>query len=232
MPRPIWSRPGRAVGVPAHLSLEIAAAGLLKGMTAEFLVRRACRPVKAGDTILIHAAAGGVGTILVQWAKALGARVIGVVGSEAKAVLARSLGCDEVVLYGQEDVAARVREITGGRASTSPTIRSARTPSRPPSPAWRGAACSSASATPRDRFRRLRAPAADAGGSLFFTRPTLADYVATSRELDDSAGVLFAMLGAGRLKIEIGQTFPLAEAAGAHEALEGRRTWGATLLIP
>ncbi len=222
---------GGAVGVPAHLSLEIAAACLLKGMTAEFLARR-CRPIAAGDWALIHAAAGGVGTILVQWAKALGARVIGVVGSEAKAAIARSLGCDAVVLSGREDIAARAREITGGQGVdvAYDSVGKDTFEATLASLARRGLFVSFGNASgPVPAFEPLRLTRA---GSLFFTRPTLFDYVATTRELDDSAGALFAMIEAGTLKIDIGQTFPLIEARAAHEALEGRRTRGATLLIP
>jgi NADPH2:quinone reductase len=120
----------RAVKVPDGVSLETAAAVLLKGMTAEFLVRR-CFHVKPGDLVLVHAAAGGVGQILVQWCKTLGATVIATVGSEAKAAIARDLGADQVIDYSHEDVAARVGEITGGRAWPSSMTASARTPSSP-----------------------------------------------------------------------------------------------------
>jgi len=220
----------RAVKVPEAVSLEIAAAVLLKGMTAEFLVRR-CHRVEPGQTVLIHAAAGGVGSILVQWAKALGAMVIATVGSEAKAALARAHGADHVILYDHEDVAARVLEITGGqgvevvydgvgkdtfeaslkslgRRGVLATFGNASGPAPPIAPLELGAR------------------------SLFLTRPRLFDYIATTEELDESAVALFAVLASGAVKIEIGQTFPLSEARAAHEALEGRRTTGATVLVP
>ena len=158
--------------------------------------------------------------------------MIGAVGSPAKAVHARSFGCDEVILYGQDDVAARVREITGGAGVdvAYDSVGKDTFEATLASLARRGLFVSFGNASGAvPAFEPLRLTAA---GSLFFTRPTLADYVATNRELDDSAGALFAMLERGRLRIEIGQTFPLAEARRAHEALEGRRTLGASLLIP
>ena len=221
----------RAVALTDAVSFEAAAASLLKGMTTEFLLRR-CYPVKAGETILVHAAAGGVGTLMVQWAKALGAIVIGTVGSEAKAELARSLGCDHVILYRHEDVAARVREITGGvgvpvaydsvgKDTFEGTLGSL---------ARRGLFVTFGNASgPVPAFEPARLQRA---GSLFLTRPTLVDYIATPEELDASAGALFGMIAVGKLRIEIGQRFKLAEARKAHEALERRETIGASLLIP
>jgi NADPH2:quinone reductase len=220
----------RAVKVPDGVSLETAAAVLLKGMTAEFLVRR-CHKVEPGQTVLIHAAAGGVGSILVQWVKALGATVIATVGSEAKAALARDHGADHVILYGQEDVAARVAEITGGQGVAV---------------VYDGVGKDTFEASLKSLGRRgVLATFGNASGpapaiaplelgtkSLFLTRPRLFDYIATTAELDESAAALFAVLASGAVKIEVGQTFPLADARAAHEALEGRRTTGATLLIP
>lgn len=220
----------RAVKVPDGVSLETAAAVLLKGMTAEFLVRR-CQKVQPGQTVLIHAAAGGVGSILVQWVKALGATVIATVGSEAKAALARDHGTDHVILYGEEDVAARVSEITGGQGVTV---------------VYDGVGKDTFDASFKSLGRRgtlvtfgnasgpapAIAPLELGTKSLFLTRPRLFDYIATTAELDDSAAALFAVLESGAVKIEVGQTFPLSEARAAHEALEGRRTTGATLLIP
>ncbi len=220
----------RAVKVPDAVSLETAAAVLLKGMTAEFLVRR-CHRIEAGQTVLIHAAAGGVGSILVQWAKALGATVIATVGSEAKAVIARDHGADRVVLYDTEDVADRVSEITGGQGVAV---------------VYDGVGKDTFEASLKSLGRRgMLATFGNASGpapaiaplelgakSLFLTRPRLFDYIATTAELDESAAALFAVLESGAVKIEVGQTFPLSEARAAHEALEGRRTTGATLLIP
>ena len=221
----------RAVALPEDVGAELAAASLLKGMTTEFLVRR-CHALKAGETILVHAAAGGVGSLLVQWAKAIGATVIGTVGSEDKAILARDLGCDHVILYRHEDVAARVKEITGGvgvsvaydavgKDTFEATLASL---------ARRGLFVSYGNASgPAPAVEPLRLMR---GGSLYITRPTMADYTATPGELDESASQLFAMIASGKLRIEIGQRFKLAEARKAHQALEGRGTLGATVLLP
>lgn len=220
----------RAVKVPDGVSLETAAAVMLKGMTAEALVRR-CFHVKHGDTVLVHAAAGGVGQILVQWCKALGATVIATVGSEAKAAIARDLGADHVILYRQEDVAARVAEITGGKGvpvvydgvgkdTFEASLKSL---------ARRGVMVTFGNASgPVPPFAPLELGAK----SLFLTRPRLLDYIVTTEELDESAQALFAVIASGAVRIDIGQTFPLAEARAAHEALEGRHTTGATILIP
>jgi len=221
----------RAVKLPDGVDFETAAASLLKGMTVEFLVRR-CHQVKAGETILVHAAAGGVGTLLVQWAKALGATVIGTVGTEDKAQLARRLGCDHVIFYRTEDVAAHVKAITEGKgvpvaydAVGKDTFEGTLA-----SLARRGLFVSFGNASgPAPEIEPLRLLR---GGSLFLTRPSLADYIATPQELDESAGQLFAMIGSGKLKIEIGQRFKLADARKAHEALESRQTIGASVLIP
>jgi NADPH2:quinone reductase len=221
----------RAVKPPAGIDARVAAAALLKGMTAEFLLRR-CYPVKAGQTLLIHAAAGGVGQVLVQWAKHLGCQVIATVGSEAKADQARAHGADHVILYRHQDVAAEVRRITGGAGVpvVYDSVGAATFEGSLASLARRGMMVSFGNASGP-------APAIEPGrlsrmGSLFLTRPTLFDYVATPAELDESAQALFAVIGSGAVKIEIGQTFPLAQARRAHEALEARDTVGASLLIP
>ena len=220
----------RAVKVPDGVSLETAAAVLLKGMTAEFLVRR-CHKVEPGQTVLIHAAAGGVGSILVQWAKALGATVIATVGSEPKAALASDHGADHVILYGEEDVAARVADITGGKgvAVVYDGVGKDTFEASLKSLGRRGVLATFGNASgPAPAI----APLELAAKSLFLTRPRLFDYIVTTQELDESAAALFAVLESGAVKIEVGQTFPLADARAAHEALEGRRTTGATLLIP
>lgn len=224
-------RADRAVLLPDAISSEVAAAALLKGMTAEFLLRR-CYPVKPGQTILAHAAAGGVGQILVQWAKHLGCRVIGTAGDADKAAIARSLGCEDVILYREEDVAARVRELTGGQgvAVVYDGVGAATFEGSLGSLARRGMLVSYGNASgpaPEVAPSRLAQ-----GGSLFLTRPGLFDYIATREELDESAGALFEVLAGGAVKVEIGQTFPLAQARAAHEALEARATTGSTLLIP
>ncbi|MBO9710065.1 MAG: quinone oxidoreductase [Caulobacter sp.] len=219
----------RAVKVPGAVSLETAAAVMLKGMTAEFLVRR-CHRVEPGQTVLIHAAAGGVGQILVQWSKALGAIVIATVGSEGKAEIARKLGADHVILDG-EDIAARVAEITEGQgvAVVYDGVGKATFEASLKSLGRRGVLATFGNASgPVPPI----APLELSGKSLFLTRPRLFDYIATTAELDESAAALFAVLESGAVKIDIGQRFPLAEARAAHEALEGRRTTGSTLLIP
>jgi NADPH2:quinone reductase len=221
----------RAVKVPNGISSETAAAALLKGMTAEFLLRR-CFPVQAGQTILTHAAAGGVGTILVQWAKALGATVIGTVGSEAKAELARAHGCDHVILNRTEDVAARVKAITGGKGVSvvydsvgKDTVEASLS-----SLARRGTFVTFGNASgpvpPIPPLRLMQ------GGSLFMTRPTMGDYTATAEELDESAAALFEVILSGKVKVEVGQRFALKDTRAAHEALAGRETIGATVLVP
>jgi NADPH2:quinone reductase len=220
----------RAVKVPDGVSLETAAAAMLKGMTAEFLVRR-CHRVEPGQTVLVHAAAGGVGSILVQWAKALGATVIATVGTESKAAIARKHGADQVILYGEEDVAGRVLEITGGAgvAVVYDGVGKDTFEASFKSLGRRGVLATFGNASgPAPAI----APLELSGKSLFLTRPRLFDYIATTAELDESAAALFAVLESGAVKIEVGQTFPLAQARAAHEALEGRKTTGATLLIP
>lgn len=221
----------QAVHVPDSVPLKTAAAVMLKGMTSEYLVRRTFH-VKQGDIILLHAAAGGVGQILSQWAKAIGATVIGTVGSEAKAELARANGCDHVILYDREDVASRVKEITDGAgvAVAYDSVGAATFESSLASLARRGILVlfgnASGPVPPLDPLRLSR------GGSLYVTRPTLFDYVATTEELDDSAAALFDMIGSGRIRIDIGQTFALDEIQQAHETLEGRGTTGSTVIIP
>ena len=178
------------------------------------------------------AAAGGVGLILCQWAKALGAKVIGTVGSEEKAALAKAHGCDHVILYKTEDVAKRVREITGGEgvAAVYDGVGKDTFMASIDSLRVRGTMVSFGNASgPVPPFEPLLL---SQKGSLFFTRPTMGDYQATTAELDESAAALFEVIKSGAVKIDIGQTFPLAEARRAHEALEGRETIGASLLIP
>lgn len=220
----------RAVKVPDNIGLDVAAAALLKGMTAEFLIRR-CFHVKQGDWVLVHAAAGGVGQILVQWCKALGATVVATVGSTAKASVAHDLGADHVIDYSHEDVAARVAELTGGQgvAVVYDGVGKDTWEASLASLARRGMLVTFGNASgPAPAF----APLALAPKSAFVTRPKLFDYIVTTEELDESAEALFSVIASGEVKIDIGKTFPLAEARAAHEALESRRTVGATLLIP
>ncbi|RAK67358.1 quinone oxidoreductase family protein [Phenylobacterium kunshanense] len=221
----------RTVRIPDGVDSRTAAASLLKGMTVEALLCRTY-PVKAGETILVHAAAGGVGQIMVQWAKAIGAEVIATVGSEAKAAKARELGADHVILYREQDVAAEVRRITGGKGVpvAYDSVGKETFEGTLGSLARRGLFVTFGNASgPVPPFAPGRLAQ---GGSLYLTRPTLFDYIVTPEELTASAGALFGMIGSGKVKIEIGQTFALADARRAHEALEGRNTVGASLLIP
>lgn len=221
----------RAVRIPDGVDSRTAAASLLKGMTVEALLCRTY-PVKAGETILVHAAAGGVGQIMVQWAKAIGAEVIATVGSEAKAAKARALGADHVILYREQDVAAEVRRITGGKGVpvAYDSVGKDTFEGTLGSLARRGLFVTFGNASgPVPPFAPGRLAQ---GGSLYLTRPTLFDYIVTAEELTASAGALFEMIGSGKLKIEVGQTFALADARQAHEALEARKTVGASLLIP
>ena len=221
----------RLVKLPETIADEQAAAMMLQGMTAEYLLRR-LYPVKAGETILIQAAAGGVGLIACQWAKRLGATVIGTVGSEAKAELARAHGCDHPIIYTREDFVARVKEITDGRGvpvvydsvGKDTFLRSL------DCLAPRGLMVSFGQASGA-------VPPFDIGilnqkGSLYLTRPSLAGYTRTREELLACAGALFEVVASGEVKIEVNQTFPLAQAAEAHRTLEARKTTGSTVLLP
>jgi NADPH:quinone reductase len=221
----------RVVKVPRGISDEQAAALMLKGLTAHFLIRRTYR-VARGDTILVHAAAGGVGLILCQWAHALGAKVIGVVGSEAKAEIARRHGCRHVLISGRDELVASVKALTRGagvavvydsvgkdtfidsldclrRLGMMVTFGNASGPAPP--------------IAPLELTRR---------GSLFLTRPTLFHYIVTRAELESAARELFAAVRARKVRIVIGQKYPLSRAADAHRDLEGRRTTGSTVLTP
>lgn len=221
----------RAYRTPAGIDAETAAAVLIKGMTAEFLLNRAY-PVKAGEAVLIHAAAGGVGQIMVQWAKALGAFVIGTVGSQAKAEYVRGLGADHVLIYGEEDFAPEVRSLTGGKgvAVAYDSVGAAVFESTLGSLAKRGMLINYGSASgPMPTFDTIRL---GRGGSLYLHRPALQDYVSNAEELDASAGALFQMILSGQVKITIGRRFAFADVRAAHEALASRDTLGSSLLIP
>ena len=219
----------RLVKLPNDIGDEQAAAMMLQGMTVDMLINRV-RPLKAGETILVHAAAGGVGLILCQWASALGATVIGTVSTEEKAELARANGCDHPILYKSQDFVALVDEFTGG--AKVPVVYDS---------------------VGRDTFLRSLDCLAPRGmmvsfgqssgpiepfspgilaqkGSLFLTRPTLFNYIGERRELEQSAAALFEVVRAGQVSIDIGQRFPLSKAAEAHRALEARETTGSTVL--
>ena len=221
----------RAVAIPAGVSYEIAAAVLLKGLTAHYLLRRTY-PVKAGQTILFHAAAGGVGVIAVQWAKRLGAHVIGTVGSEAKVAIAKNLGCDHVIVPSRENVANRVRELTGGKGvpvaydSIGRDTFHATLDSLAPLGMFVSFGNASGPVPPFDGGLLAQK------GSLFFTRPTLAHYVTSAAELDVGAGELFDLVRHGEIRIQPPRVFPLAQAADAHRALESRQTTGSLVLVP
>ena len=221
----------RLVPVPEGIDATLAAAVLLKGMTVEALLCRTY-PVTAGETILVHAAAGGVGQIMTQWAQAIGATVIATVGSQAKAEKARELGADHVILYRDQDVAAEVRRITDGKGVpvVYDSVGKDTFEGSIGSLARRGLFVTFGNASgPVPPFPPGRLAQ---GGSLYMTRPTLFDYIVTREELAASAAAVFEMIAAGKVKVEIGQTFALDDARKAHEALEGRATIGASLLIP
>ena len=219
----------RVVKLPDGISAEAAAAMMLKGMTAEMLLRRVY-PVKPGDAILVHAAAGGVGLILCQWAKALGATVIGTVGSDEKAELARAHGCDHPIVYTRDDFVAEVERITGGAklpvvydSIGRDTFLKSLDCLRP-----RGLMVSFGNASgPVDPFP----PGILAQkGSLFLTRPTMYHYTATRAELEAAANELFELVENGTIRVEVNQRFALRDAAEAHRALEARQTSGSTVL--
>lgn len=220
----------RLVKLPHTLDFQTGAAMMLQGLTAAYLLHRTY-PVQAGDTVLIHAAAGGVGLIACQWAKALGARVIGTVSSEAKAELARAHGCDHPILYTRENFPARVREITDGEGvavvydSVGKDTYAGSLDSLRPLGTLVCFGNASGPVPPLDPL------ALCAKGSLFFTRPKLADYTAKREDLDALAAKLLAVVQSGQVKIQVRQTFPLKEAAAAQEALAARLTTGATVLL-
>ncbi len=221
----------RLVKIPDGVSDRLAAASMLKGMTAQFLLRRTCR-VKKGTVVLIHAAAGGVGLIAAQWARHLGATVFGVVGSEAKAELARQHGCHEAIVSGREDFTARVKALTRGKGvdvvydSVGKDTFFGSLDSLKPLGLMVSYGNASGAVPP---FAPLEL---SKRGSLFLTRPTLFHYVAKRADLERSARELFEVIGSGAVRIEIGQTYPLRDVAQAHRDLEGRRTVGSTVLLP
>ncbi|HYV84331.1 MAG TPA: quinone oxidoreductase [Patescibacteria group bacterium] len=221
----------RLVPLPDGIDERTAAAMLLKGMTVEYLIRRTFK-VEAGMTVLFHAAAGGVGSIACQWLKHLGATVIGTVGSDAKAQLARAHGCDHPINYTRENVVEKVRALTGGRGVPVVYDGVGRSTFEISLDclARRGMLVgfgnASGAAAPVDPLLLSRK------GSLYLTRPTLMDYTITREELLASAAALFDVVRKGAVKIAIGRTWPLAEAAAAHRALQARETTGCSLLLP
>ena len=221
----------RLVRIPDAIGFDEAAAAMLKGCTAEYLIER-CAKVEAGQPVLVHAAAGGVGSILVQWLKAIGAIVIAHAGDERKARLARELGADHALSCPMDDLAEKVRQLTNGEGVpvVLDGVGKASWEASLASTARRGLLVSYGNASgavpPFTALDLMKA------GSIFVTRPTLADYCATSEEMRASAARLFSMMENGQVKIRIGQRFPLAQAAEAHRALEARATTGSTVLVP
>jgi NADPH:quinone reductase len=221
----------RVVKIPDSIPDEIAAAAMVKGLTAEYLLRRTY-PVKAGQTILVHAAAGGVGLIMCQWAKYLGASVIGTVGSDEKAEMARQNGCAHTIIYSRENIVQRVREITNGAgvpvaydsvgASTFEASLDCLSP--------RGMMVSFGNASgPVPDFAPLLL---SQKGSLYITRPSLWHYIMDVAEYQAAAQALFDVITGGHVQISLNQRYALKDAAQAHTDLEARRTTGSTVLIP
>jgi len=219
------------VPVPEGVSDRLAAAALLKGMTAQVLLRRTYK-VRKGTVVVVHAAAGGVGSILVQWALHLGARVIAVVGSDVKAAVVRAMGCKDVLIQGRDDLAARVKALSGGQGAHvvydsvgKDTFFASLDSLRPLGlmVTYGNASGPVAPFAPLELARR---------GSLFLTRPTLFAYIARRADLLKSAAELFDVIGRGVVRIEIGQTYPMRDLQQAHRDLQDRRTVGSTVLLP
>lgn len=221
----------RLVKLPESITTRQAAAMMLQGMTARYLLR-GCFDVKAGDTILIHAAAGGVGSIVCQWAKHLGATVLGTVGSEEKAATAMANGCDYPILYTKEEFVARVKEITEGRGvdvvydSVGQATFMKSLDCLRPLGTMVSFGQSSGPVAP------LELGLLSAKGSLFLTRPTLMTYTAKREDLLTHARDLFEVVEKGFVRVEIQQTYPLSDADRAHRDLEGRRTTGSSIMLP
>jgi len=221
----------RLVKIPAGIDDKTAAAMMLKGLTTQYLIRRTYR-VKKGDTILMHAAAGGVGQILCQWAKALGATVIGTVGSDEKAALAKKAGCKHVIVTSRENFVDQVKAITKGKGVPvvydgvgKDTFMGSLDCLSP-----LGLLASFGNAS--GAVTQFNPGVLAQKGSLFLTRPTLATYTATREDLVKAAQELFAVVKSGKVRIAINQTYPLREAAQAQRDLESRKTTGSTVLIP
>jgi len=221
----------RVVKLPDNISYEQAAGMMLKGMTAQYLLNRTFK-VEKGTTLLMHAAAGGVGQILCQWANHLGATVIGTVGSKEKGEIAKKNGCHHVIYYRDEDFVARVKEITGGKLCdvVYDGIGKTTFPASLDSVRPLGMFVSFGSAS--GQIEAFNINILQTKGSLFATRPTLNNYVAKREDLVATANDLFKVVGSGAVKIPVNQKFSLKEARKAHEELEARETTGSTILIP
>jgi NADPH2:quinone reductase len=221
----------RLLKIPAGIDDRTAAAMMLKGMTSQYLLRRTYR-VQKGDTILVHAAAGGVGQIMCQWARALGATVIGTVGSDEKAALAKKAGCKHVIVTSREKIVERVKEITKGKGVPvvydgvgKDTFMDSLDCLKP-----LGLLASFGNAS--GAVTQFNPGILAQKGSLFLTRPTLVNYTATREDLVKTAADLFSVVKSGKVKIRVNQTYPLREAAQAHRDLESRKTTGSTVLVP
>ena len=219
----------RLVKLPQGVSDEVAAGMMLKGMTAQYLLRQTYR-VKAGDTILFHAAAGGVGLIACQWAKHLGATVIGTVGSDEKAELAAAHGCDHPIVYTRENLVERVKSITDGEGVPVVYDSVGKDTFMQSLDCLRPLGTMVIFGQSSGPVPPLEVGLLAAKGSLFLTRPTLMTYTAKREDLVASADELFHVVETGAVKLEINQRFPLREAAAAHRALEARQTTGSTIL--
>jgi NADPH2:quinone reductase len=221
----------RAVKLPADISYEQAAAMMLKGMTAQYLLRRTFK-VEKGMTVLMHAAAGGVGLILCQWANYLGANVIGTVGSKEKAALAKANGCHHTILYRDEDFVARVKDITGGKLCDVVYDGIGKTTFPASLDCIRPLGMFASFGSASGQIDAFNINILQQKGSLFATRPTLNTYAAKREDLVAIANDLFDVVGKGAVKIPINQKYPLREAVQAHRDLESRATTGSSILIP
>jgi NADPH2:quinone reductase len=221
----------RAVKLPANISYEQAAAMMLKGMTAEYLLRRTFK-VEKGMNVLMHAAAGGVGLILCQWANYLGANVIGTVGSKEKAALAKANGCHHTILYREEDFVARVKEITGGKLCDVVYDGVGKTTFPASLDCIRPLGLFASFGSSSGQIDAFNINILQQKGSLFATRPTLNTYAAKREDLLAIANDLFDVVGKGAVKIPINQKYPLRDAQQAHRDLEGRSTTGSIILVP
>ena len=221
----------RVVRIPGLVTDEIAAAVMLKGCTTEYLVER-CAKVEAGQTVLVQAAAGGVGQLLVQWLRHAGARIIGTAGSDAKAEIAIAAGADDVIVYSRDAVGPAVRDLTGGLGVDVVFDGVGKD-------TWEGSLDSLKRRGLLISYGNSSGPVSGVNlatlaskGSLFVTRPTLGDYYADRDEILTGAGRVLDLVAEGILDVKIGQSYPLAEAAQAHRDLEARKTTGSTILVP
>jgi len=221
----------RLVVLPDEISDRQAAAMMLQGMTVQYLLRRTYR-VKPGDTILFHAAAGGVGLIACQWARHLGATIIGTVGSEEKAALARAHGCHHTILYREEDFVARVRELTHGEGVAAVYDSVGRDTFLKSLDCLRPMGILVSFGQSSGPVEAFNTGLLAAKGSLYLTRPSLMVYTAKREDLLASAADLFTVVQSGAVRIEVNQTYPLKDAAQAHRDLEERKTTGSTVLLP